>query len=493
LAVAGDRVVYAFDLGDAQKWSDMPYLSASPTVVSKDASRYWSVVDPHNTLTSRRRAPDGATALTVTAPSGRARYAIVSHHYKRPRNWSQRPYLYLDVRGDGGGQVYTLLVDFGTGDDSAARYQIRDDRPGWRTLALSTAEPDGGDGPYRWSHVVALRLATQTKQEVGFLTLGAVRLTPRVQTTSFAYPIAPSASDRSLAIVSGVDGRPCPGSPRLAPLRAGARQLDVRVPVSVLKRHCRLLVNHRTPIRELEAPPVHVRRLGAAEYGVSLASEHGGVLVLNQAFDTKWAANLNDGTSHPPVPVFALANGFFLPPGQYSGTIAWEGDQVGRLSLALSGVALLGAVVLVAMPSRRRSRSASWREWARTIGPDGRIHDGLVGLPAQWAAPWFVGLLGLALLPMINSVGGPQAADPAIVLLLAALAVGVGLLGAAERIALEEGAFPPAPPRVRPRADGQATARYAGRRGGDHRQRTGTRQPRLRLRWNAPAGRHVRR
>jgi hypothetical protein len=267
----------------------------------------------------------------------------------------------------------------------------------------------------------------------------------------------------------------------------------VRVPVSVLKRHCRLLVNHKTPIRELEAPPVHVHKRGAAEYRVSLANAHGGVLVLNQAFDTKWAATLNDGTSHSPVPISSLANGFFLPPGQYSGTIAWEGDRVGRLSLALSGIALLGAAVLVAMPSRRRSRSASWREWTRVIGPDGRIQDGLAGLPAQWAVPWFVGLLGFALLPMINSVGGPELADPAIVLLLAALAGGVGLLGAAERMTLEDAAFPPAPPRVRPHDGGQGTARYAGRHGGHRRQRTGARRSEFRLKWNVPTGRHGRR
>ena len=109
LAARANRVAYAFDYADVAKWS-WRSLAGSLTPLGAPFGKHgWAI--PRGTGTATvTTAPGSWTAARITAQPRRPSYTFAKIHYRTPQNWGNRPYFYLQFKGNDSGKVYQLVV-----------------------------------------------------------------------------------------------------------------------------------------------------------------------------------------------------------------------------------------------------------------------------------------------------------------------------------------------------------------------------------------------
>jgi hypothetical protein len=153
-----------------------------PQGVGGDPSVFWSTPNIKNVSLQKTDGPDRNPAVRVSMVGRRPFYTIVSHGFSSPQDWSERRGLFLDVRGEGTGLTYQLLVYTDVGYLDSISFTFADIQPGWRVLAFDLRSPNDFHVRPDLHHVVALRIATNDKATTGSFELGSMTVSqPRPQ------------------------------------------------------------------------------------------------------------------------------------------------------------------------------------------------------------------------------------------------------------------------------------------------------------------------
>ena len=311
------RVAYAFDLGDVSKWSwqSAPTLLGPETRHRSFSAHAWRVPKGSGAVETSTSAPGGRRAPRFTAGSGRSVYSIAKIFYKRAQDWKDRPYVYLDFKGNNSGETYQLAFNFDLGADSQARYTFSDDFSGWRMLGFPTAHPGQGSGRIDWSHVKGASIALPSKVESGTFGLGVPRPSKVLTGLTVSLPILL----RAKSVRGGKVRSTCFGSVRHHASVRVASKTSVIVPVSSMMHSCRIYIGSRLGYQQKEPIPIRFRRTGTERWSYSFSTRQPGVMVWTRAYDPLWQAS-GSGGSHSGLPVMSLLNGYLLGPGHHAGT-----------------------------------------------------------------------------------------------------------------------------------------------------------------------------
>jgi hypothetical protein len=340
-ALVSSRAQRVYSLGVDALQARVRDTEGTPEAVTNDVAGFWGVLDQGHTLA--RRVPGRfGTALGLVLRPHRYFYTVVEHRFARPLNWNARRYLFLDYKGNGDGTTYRFFVDFGRQHLHSASWTFVDDRRNWQRVAFSTRTPERGLPPLTWGHVFGVRIATDSKDEVGALELGRLSLSQLEPSVTLGYPL-PAAPGPRVAVLRG----------RSARLTTGATTLRVRIRTDALGHDYRLVVQPREPIRERSAPPVRFTRTGVTTYRYDFETRRRGVLLLQQAYDPLWTAD-DSAVTIQPAPVFAEGNGYLMGQGRHSGTISFRGQEPGDEGMLISAVSFLVLVPLAGAAPRLR-------------------------------------------------------------------------------------------------------------------------------------------
>ena len=311
-------------------------LGSNSLEVTTSRPGFWRVVG-----SSRIQSESTANAFVVTLAPHRRYHTFVEHIYGRGLNWSGFDHLILRFRGTGNGATYRLVVDFNRAHLGSAAFLFEDRRSGWQTAVFGGLGAVGGGA--RWSHVTAIRVAADDRNAPGVLALGSLRAS-RAASRELRLPIAPSLAKR-VAVFGG--------SRIVVP--AGANRIKVKLSRFTLGSPSRVILE---PAREPFSPaPPHVLfvRTGVASYRFHVSTPVAGVLMFAQAFDPRWHAVVA-GYQLPHVSTYALANGYLLPPGSYTGTIRFVGNGAAGLGAGLSALSAIGLLGIAFGSGRVRRR-----------------------------------------------------------------------------------------------------------------------------------------
>lgn len=373
LAARVGRIGYAFDYADVAKWSWQSLAGRLAPLGSAFGMPGWTI--PRGTGTATvTTAPGGGTAQRFAVRPRRPLYAFAEVHYRRPENWGDRPYFYLEFKGDDSGKVYQLVVDFGLGQENEARYTFVDDSKAWKTLAFSTSSPGPGSGATDWSRIHSIRIALPSKAKSGTLALGLPRPSSPIDSFQVPVPVLPgtgkftTASSKTPACLGGFQAAHTPQGL----LSTGT----LVIPASDVNSPCRISVPSRAGYQQLRAVPVSIHQTGPESWSYSFSAQQPGVLVWTQAYDPLW--RLTGAVDSTQFPELSVLNGYLVGPGHHSGTIAFAGESsaiAGILISLLTGLALVVAVVLPRNQAARLLRS--W--WPRHDANPGSSQRG------QWS------------------------------------------------------------------------------------------------------------
>ena len=369
LAARASHVAYALDLNDVAKWGWAALTSRLAPVGPQAFSLHaWSVPRGAGTVMSTVSAPGGASAVSFRAVAGRSVFSVAEIRYHVAQDWSDRPYVYLEFKGTGSGNLYTVIFDFGTNASSQARYVINDTSSGWRNIALSTASPEPGGGPTDWSAVTSVRVALETKSTTGTFALGVPLPSVSVSNFTVSLPAVAGTAGFHGALHPVCAGPAPPHAPVLNPISQ-----TIEMSVADANSACRLYAAPAAGIHQVAATPVSVRHDGVERWGYSFTSARRGVLVWAQAFDPLWHLSDSAGavTGHP---VMSLATGFVLGAGHHAGVLAFDGETGAMVGLAVTVGSLLALIGLAiawrrpgsgAVEGTRRRREGRWSRVAR--------------------------------------------------------------------------------------------------------------------------------
>jgi hypothetical protein len=359
LAAQAGRVAYAFDYADVAKWS---WQSLAGSLAPRGAAfdmHGWAIPRRAGTATVTTAPGGGGTMQRVTVRPRRPVYTFAKMRYRTPQNWGNRPYFYLEFKGDDSGKVYQLVVDFGLGQKNEARYTFIDDSKAWKTLAFSTSNPGPGSGATDWSRIHSIRIALPSKEESGTLTLGLPRPSSPVNSFRVPVPVLPHTGKFTIASAkTPVCFRGFRAADTPQPLLSSGTLV---IPGSDENSPCRISVAPRAGYQQLPAVPVSTRQTGAESWSYSFSAQQPGVLVWTQAYDPLWRLTGASGSTQ--FPELSVINGYLVGPGNHSGTIAFAGESssiAGVLISLLTGLALVLAVVL------RRNQAAKLLQLAAT-------------------------------------------------------------------------------------------------------------------------------
>ncbi len=379
LAHAANKVAYAFDLQDVGKWNDSFDLYRTRVAVDGDGTaasyprNFWHILDPLHVAAAPVES-SGSPTLNLRLRPRRSYYAFAIHQFHSVHDWSNSPAFFLTIEGTGSGETYEFVVSFGRGQ---ASWLFRDDRRGLRTLAFTPEEAEHGIPPFDWSHVVAVKVSSHSKDSAASIGIGRVEIS-RPGRVPLTIPITP-VTQRRKAIVQDVNGgKGRPGLARIS-IEPGAASILVNPPYPDLRGGLRLVVPPSYPIRELPAAPVPIERTGVDSYKFTFQPTHPGILMFNQGFDPRWNA-LVGGSTHAPIPTFSAMNGYLVEPGTagftqrgpVKGSIRYTGQRGASVGLALSGLSWigLGALLLGLVCLDRRKRTHAFG-----FGPSGRLRS----------------------------------------------------------------------------------------------------------------------
>jgi hypothetical protein len=350
LAGRAAHVAYSFNLADAAKWA-WPALAPHLGPVASPAFSLgaWKVSARSKTTVTTTAAPGGTPAPQFIVGSRRSVNTAAEIRYRQPRDWGRSPYIFLEFKGSGGGQLYSIAFSSRPRAHSQARYVIADSFRGWRTLAFSTADPGPGSGTIDWSHVDSVHIALASKGEPGTFALGVPR--PSRPVTSMTVPLpVPAGTPRLRAAIR----RPaCTGGFSVPPPGWLRSRHALVLPVSSLRPTCSIYVRPRAGYRQFPLTAVRLHRTGIESWSYSFSARQAGVLVWTQAYDPLWVRQ-DAGRKNWPLPVQSLLNGYLAGPGRHFGTIGFAGESTGMAGTAVTALSTLALLAMVAWLRRRR-------------------------------------------------------------------------------------------------------------------------------------------
>lgn len=348
LATQASRVAYDYDLADVAKWSWPSLVSSLTPQGDAFAMNAWTIPGGSGTTTAIS-APGGVKAPQLTVRPQRPFYTFAEVNYRKPQNWSDRPYVYLQFKGTDSGKLYQLLFDFGYGHTGEARYTFVDDSKGWQTIAFPTTKPEAESGQVDWSQVYSVRIALPSKEETGTLALGLPRPSSPLNSFHVSVPVVPGSGQFK---ATSAQTPACFGSSKTinAPQPLLSKGTLV-LPLSSVSTSCRIYVASKAGYQQLPAVPVSTHKTGAESWSYSFSAGQPGVLVWTQAYDQLW--HLTGAHGSAALPELSVVNGYFVGSGKHSGTIAFAGESS---AIAGVGLSLVTSLVLLAVviPGRRR-------------------------------------------------------------------------------------------------------------------------------------------
>jgi hypothetical protein len=390
LRVARGRVAYAADLGDALRSVRDPRLFA-PVAALGAGRTFWSPLEPRRVGVTPRSGQ-----VTLRLRSTRRYHALLEHRFAAPRDWSDRAYAFVRVRGTGSGAVYTAVLDGDRWHEHSVQVPFRDTSPRWRWVAVPLLRHRAVA-----RHVVSVRIAGDDKSVRGRLSVGGFALSARRRDVRVRVPIPAGAVGRVSAA-------------RLTPGEGGGAESVARVPLATLGRHTLLLAPPQDGVARARTARVAFRRTSSTGYTFRVRSRRATTLVLAQSADPRWRLTGVPGAR--PVRAWGALMGWRLPPGSHRGTIVFGGDRLVRLgALGSAGALVLVLVLLVGMrPARRSAVGAPALETSA---------GATVPLPRPreaWRLLVFAALGLLALVPL-SVIHGPSKAGDALAVAAIAL------------------------------------------------------------------------
>jgi hypothetical protein len=335
-----DRILYSYTPQAIQRPLQSPALNRGAIGVSPVAPRdFWRIIEPARVQSTP--TPEGV--LLGLNPMRRY-HTFAEHAFGKTLDWSGIDHMFLRFRGVGQGATYRLLVDFNRAHRNSASILFNDVHAGWSTLVFGGV----GIGSARsqdWSHVISIRLATDNRSTSALVGLGKLRVSLGAKQT-LRLPLVPVAKTRNATFGAGRQA-----------IKGGAHALELRLSPRLLAADERVIV---APVARPHAPaPPHVAftRTGPASYTFSFRSRTPGVLMLDQSYDPRWQLKAA-GRTLKPISTFGLVNGYLLPAGDYTGSLAFNGEGVGELGAGVSGISLLVLIGLALWTTRsgRRAR-----------------------------------------------------------------------------------------------------------------------------------------
>jgi hypothetical protein len=324
------------------------FYTPAKTVTSTPSS-FWSVLEDKYT---RVNSPADSRSPLVISINGRRRlYTLVQHAFVEPQDWRRRDYLFLQFGGDAGGSTYHLFVDFNRRHIGSAEYTLPGGGTPQRVVAISTADSQSDITAEAWSHVVSVRVTSDSRDIGGSLTLGTLAISGRIGPVTIRDSVPCTLRRHVLVEGSGLDTRrnPCSLSFRVSP---GSRSDSARLSVG-------------TSIREKPAGSVAYSRTSATSYTFAARSQSPGWLMLSQSFDPHWALHA-DGAQVASTPLYSTFNGYALRVGTQSGTLSLSGSRAATTGAIVSGLSLLGLLGgAIADPRISRSRTSRRRSRRR--------------------------------------------------------------------------------------------------------------------------------
>ncbi|MFL5832176.1 MAG: hypothetical protein ACJ76X_19840 [Solirubrobacteraceae bacterium] len=411
-AVAG-RTAYAADLADALRTANRAQFA--PGVAVGGGAGYWKALEP-----DRSSLGAGAGGVSLTFRSGRRYHALLAHYFRTPRNWASHAYAFLRVRGQASGAVFRILLD----GDAHHRYTNQlvwtDRDAGWRWLALPLfANP----GVAR--HVVSVRIAADDNAHSGRLELGALSLSPALNTVAVHLPIPVDAAARAEFVDQPHLGRGhgrLTGAARLIPESGG---VAMHIPLNTLGAHYLVLAPPRGGVPRSAGPSLTWVRYGADRVTFTAHASRAFTLVLDRSQDPHW--RLSGVRGAQPVRSWGTLQAWRLPAGSYRGTISYPGDRLVQLGAVASIVfAALVALALLFWPRRKPATVTDSPQ--PPDGDEAMNEHGPSRVPWSdwtWRAPWLVALALLIPIPFAISHGPGHAGNALAVAATAAMAIAV--------------------------------------------------------------------
>jgi hypothetical protein len=455
LAAASPHVAYSLDLDTAGTYADTTAaLKPLTAVPGASAADFWVPTPGSSTVPDVTNT--GAPAVAVDASGARGTYTIAAHSFPSPQDWSGRPYVFLSFDGTDSGLTYQVVVTFGNGAGDAL-YDVTDDQSGWRTIALSTNDPDQSQN-VDWTNVTRIRLALPSKSATSTFALGPVSLSGELTSLPITYPAPYAAPDAPVTVASATETNlDCTADDPLADtayVTDGLLRVDL--PASYLGDGCRAVI---LPFAGIHALPVVLpATTTGSSYQATFTTGQPGVLVFDQAYDPGWLLSSN-GDTESSIPTQSAVNGYLLPAGQHTMTLTYSGNLVGIIGLAVTLLVLAGVFLLmwrvrspvrgVHLPSAARRASGWLRRVLIAIPLALTLGVLLVGLaqarslPAElgigaliigsalyvvrgpWWVPWLVGLAVIAACPFVDLFGGASILDALGTIALALLALAI--------------------------------------------------------------------
>jgi hypothetical protein len=334
-----NRILYSYTPAEIERPLRTAALGRGSVDVTPGTPRnFWRIIEPARVQTTAMR--DGV--LLALNPTRRY-HTFVEHAFGRGLDWSGIDHLFLRFRGVGSGAIYRLLVDFNHAHRNSASLLFRDVHSGWSTLVFGGVGI-GSAKPEDWSHVVSIRLATDDRSTSALVGLGKLRVSLGAKQT-LRFPLVPVAMKRHATFGNGRQA-----------IKRGAHALALQLSPRLLASDERVIVAPVTRSDGPAPPQVAFTRTGPASYRFRFRSRTPGVLMLDQSYDPRWQLK-TAGRTLEPISTFGLVNGYLLPAGDYTGSIAFNGENVGELGAGVSGLSLL-LLIGVALWTTRTGRRA---------------------------------------------------------------------------------------------------------------------------------------
>lgn len=136
----------------------------------------WRSVAARGVELGAASVPGGGDGVSVRLGEGRDTFTVVQRTFAAPQDWTGRRLLYLDFRGTASGAAYTFFIDFEPAHRNSATYSLVDGSNAWTVVPFELGATGPGRTRADWSHVVSVRIATDSKSSTGSFALGEMRL-----------------------------------------------------------------------------------------------------------------------------------------------------------------------------------------------------------------------------------------------------------------------------------------------------------------------------
>jgi hypothetical protein len=341
-------IAYSLDLNDAQKWFD-PSPFAAGSGATQLAASYWLPIESQRVIRSAARSGENVARFELNGQ--RKYYSILEHYYSQPQDWTRRQYVFLKFCGSDSGDTYRFIIT--EADGASQQYLFNDSTQACRSLTFALEAPDIVEGArLDLGEVTHVRLALDDKSLAGSVAVTTPELSMAVTHVRLQYPIVP-VDERRRVVLEGPDRV---SSLTQLPPRGDLLSLDLSA--SQLGAD-HVVVPPATPIRTLPLVPVTWNRSSLNSYSVSVDAAEPGVLVLNEAYDSKW--DLTGSSSAQHVPTQSLTNAYLLSSGRFRGTLSFTGQRYATIGWLITAATLTAALLALLTLFVLHRSSPSWK------------------------------------------------------------------------------------------------------------------------------------